>query len=231
MKLSLLLVELTLISATNCFVFEEDGSGYEESHIEASGSTEPIIGEDQEYRFTDYELADKEDEIILRGRDSLEIIQPEKFIGPQYLLTRPQSDHSEKKEDMISKVVTDINEFISLFSLPSTSTVKFPIDEASAFDDICMCECLKKYEYFHSSEEDKNTDEVKVVLKTGTGQKPCSEHQYKECCQPAVNGSPRFRFPEWNEGVCRAESSRHLVCHHRDPFRLSTISNALIAHW
>ena len=226
MKLSFLLVELWLLSYAICFVFEEDGSGSEEIHIEASGSTESMIGKDQEYEFADYELASKEDEIILRGRDSLDIIQPEKFIGPQYLLTRPQSDHNEKKEDMISKVVTDINEFISLFSLPSTSTVKFPIDEAA--DDICMCECLKKYEYFHSSEDDKNTDEVKVVLKKETDQKPCSEHQYQECCQPAVNGSPRFRFPESSDiSIPELEISESVIHSTNDHVKESTTEKSM----
>ena len=86
MKLTLLLFVLGLLSFTNCFAFEENGSGSEDMHIETSGDTEPIWGEVQEHEFSDYELANKEDEIILRG--SLGIIQPEKFVGPKYLLQK-----------------------------------------------------------------------------------------------------------------------------------------------
>ena len=228
MKLNLLLVKLGLLSFTNCFQFEEDGSGSEEIHIEASGSTESILGKIQENEFIDYELADKEDEIILRGRDGLEIIQPEKFIGPQYLLTRQHSDLGENKEDMISKVVTDINEFISFFSLPSTTTVKFPMDDV---DDKCLCQCLKKYEYFYSSEEDKSTDEVKVVLQEGTaGQKPCSEQQYQECCYPAVNGSPRFRFPDTSDiGIQDLEISESVILPTNHHIKSSTTEKSVMA--
>ena len=78
MKLSLLLVKLGLLCFTNCFAFEENGSGSEDMYIETSGDTEPIWGEVQEHDLSDYELADKEDEFILRGRDSLEIIRNSK---------------------------------------------------------------------------------------------------------------------------------------------------------
>ena len=228
MKLSLLLVKIGLLSITNCFSFEENGSGSEDMYIEASGEIEPIWAKVQEHEFSDYELANKEDEIILRGRDSLEIIQPEKFIGPQYLLTRQHSNSSEEKDDMISKVVTDINEFISLFSLPSRSTLKFPIDEVDDTDDICTCECLKKYEYFHSSEEERSTDEVEVVLKQGTGQNPCSEKQYLQCCQPSVNGSPRFRFPESSEiSLQELEISESVIHSTNDNVKPSTTEKSV----
>ena len=194
MKLRFMLVKFSFLSLRNCFEFEEDGSGSEEIYIEASGSSEPISETFREIDFNDYELANGEDEVTLRGRDNLEIIQPEKFIGPQYLLTRQPSESNSKMHD-ISKVFTDMNEFISFFSGPSTSTVKFPL-EADGLDDICSCECLKKYEYFHSSEENTSSEEVvKVVLKKKAGQEPCNEKQYQECCKPLVNGSPRFRFP------------------------------------
>ena len=77
---------LGFVSFTNCFAFEENGIGSEDMYIETSGNTEPIRGEAQEHAFSDYELANKEDEIILRG--SLGIIQPEKFVGPKYLLQK-----------------------------------------------------------------------------------------------------------------------------------------------
>ena len=228
MKLTLLLFVLGLLSFTNCFAFEENGSGSEDMHIETSGDTEPIWGEVQEHEFSDYELANKEDEIILRGRDSLEIIQPEKFIGPQYLLTRQHSNSSEKKDNMISKVVTDINKFISLFSLPSTSTVKFPIDEVSDIDDICTCECLRKYEYFHSSEEEESSDEVEVVLKQEKGKIPCNEQQYLQCCQPSVNGSPRFRFPESSEiSLAELEISESVVHSSNDDVQPTTTERSV----
>ena len=124
MKPSLPLFVLGLLSFINCSAFEENGVGSEDMYIETSGNTEPIWGEMQEHELSDYKLAKKEDEIILRGRDSLEIIQPEKFVGPQYPLTRQHFNSSEKKDNMILKVVKDINTFISLFSLPNFPLMK-----------------------------------------------------------------------------------------------------------
>ena len=54
----------------------------------------------------------------------------------------------------------------------------------SDIDDICTCECSRKYEYSHTSDEEESSDEVEVPPKQETGQIPRNEQQYLQYCNP-----------------------------------------------
>ena len=143
-------------------------------------------------------LLNEEDEIVTlsdRGRLNFDIIKPEKFIGPQYFVSRPEKSEIDKG---LSQAVTDVNNFVSLMS----SEMRFP-DKIINYGlekklSECDCECLDRYHYQHSTGQEG--DSVEIVLRDDATRK-CDKVRQERCCksEDSSPGQPRFRFPDQSQ--------------------------------
>ena len=194
-----------------------DGSG---SHEDTNTLNTKDDFEEHELGQNDYQLVDDEETSIpTKGRNDLDAIKAEKFIGPQYVVSRPQSNEEKKNKFDISRIVTDINEFISFFSAPNS--IKFPKSTETEGGDgdgatECSCDCPNKYQYAHDDKDDedsKNDDEgyVEVILKSDKYSKTCTENQYRKCCKSDTSVQPRFRFPEINPKLPELHISEEIL--------------------
>ena len=158
--LNLILVPVLVLGENNSM----EGSGFIDL-IEGSGSSEVVIN------LSDYEI----NESAMSGRSDLEDLpKAEKFIGPQYIISR--------KDEMDSE--TFISEFLP-------NIILFP--ESKSNPQFCSCECSNQYQYEHY-QHDSNTN-VNIVLQDDVLGDICNEEQLSICCESSVistTGQPRF---------------------------------------